>query len=78
MINEDFNANLFEKKCILILFHLMTQYPIKNPQLLIKSGGVLVFIIAMFFVQSIPEYNKLSPGWCALIGVLFLLIISGK
>lgn len=58
--------------------HLMTQYPIKNPQLLIKSGGVLVFIIAMFFVQSIPEYNKLSPGWCALIGVLFLLIISGK
>lgn len=59
-------------------FHLMAQYPIKNPHLLVKSGGVLAFIIIMFFVQSIPEYGKLSPGWTALIGVIFLLIISGK
>lgn len=60
------------------LEELQKQYPIKNPTLLIKSGIVLAFIITMFFVQSIPEYKKLSPGWVALIGVLFLLIIAEK
>lgn len=59
-------------------FLFVRQYPIKNPQLLVKSGLVLIFIIAMFFLQSIPEYEKLSTGWCALIGVMFLLIISEK
>lgn len=60
------------------LEELQKQYPIKNPTLLIKSGAVLAFIITMFFFQSIPEYKKMSPGWVALIGVIFLLIISEK
>lgn len=54
------------------------QYPIKNSQLLVKCGITLVFIITMFFLQSIPEFEKLSIGWCALIGVMLLLIIADK
>lgn len=53
-------------------------YPIKNVGLLIKSAIALVFILVLFFVQSIPEFRKLSLGWSALIGVIFLLIISER
>lgn len=53
-------------------------YPIKNKGLLIKSGIALVFILLLFFVQSIPEIRKLSFGWSALIGVILLLILSER
>lgn len=53
-------------------------YPIKNKGLLIKAAVALIFILILFFVQSIPEIRKLSLGWSALIGILFLLIISER
>lgn len=53
-------------------------YPIKNKGLLIKAAVSLVFILILFIVQSIPEIRKLSLGWSALIGILFLLIISER
>ncbi|KAL7044107.1 hypothetical protein ACKWTF_001787 [Chironomus riparius] len=53
-------------------------YPIRKKGLLIKSGIALIFILVLFFVQSIPEIHRLSLGWSALIGILFLLIISNR
>lgn len=53
-------------------------YPIKKKGLLIKSGIALIFILVLFFVQSIPEVRRLSLGWSALIGIIFLLIISNR
>lgn len=53
-------------------------YPIKNKGLLLKAGVALVFILVLFLVQSLPEIRKLSLGWSALIGIIFLLIISGR
>ena len=53
-------------------------YPIKKKGLLIKSGIVLIFILALFMVESIPEFKRLSLGWSALLGVILLLIISGR
>lgn len=53
-------------------------YPIKKKKLLIKSAFVLVFILALFLVESIPEIHRLSLGWSALLGVTLLLIISGR
>lgn len=53
-------------------------YPIKKKGLLIKSGIALTFILVLFFVQSIPEIRRLSLGWSALLGVIFLLIISDR
>lgn len=59
------------------LEQLQSQYPIKNRPLLIKSAGVLIFIVIMFFVQSFPEI-RLSVAWCALLGTILLLIIAGR
>lgn len=65
-VRFDFNENL------------IPQYPIKDARLLIKSGGVLIFILTLFFLQSFPMFQRLSVGWCALIGIIFLLIIAEK
>lgn len=54
------------------------QFPIKNKPLLIKSCFVLLFIICLFFIESIPEINRLSLGWSALLGVILLIIITEK
>lgn len=53
-------------------------YPLKKKGLLIKSGIVLLFIVTLFLVESIPELKRLSLGWSALLGVILLLIISGR
>lgn len=53
-------------------------YPIRKRGLLIKSSIALIFILVLFFVQSIPEIRRLSLGWSALIGIIFLLIISNR
>jgi Na+/H+ antiporter NhaD/arsenite permease-like protein len=53
-------------------------YPIKKKGLLIKSSACLLFILILFFVESIPEIHRLSLGWSALLGVILLLIITGK
>lgn len=53
-------------------------YPIKKKGLLIKSAICLIFILALFFVESIPEIHRLSLGWSALLGVILLLIISER
>ncbi|XP_055638999.1 P protein-like isoform X2 [Toxorhynchites rutilus septentrionalis] len=60
------------------LEELQKEHPIKNKGLLIKSGVAGLFIISLFFLESIPELRKLSSGWAALLGVMLLLIISDK
>ncbi|XP_052864843.1 P protein-like [Anopheles cruzii] len=60
------------------LEELQREHPIKNRPLLIKSGVVCVFIVSLFFLESIPELRRLSSGWAALLGVVLLLIISDK
>ena len=53
-------------------------YPIKKKGLLIKSGCCLLFILCLFFIESIPEIRRLSLGWSALLGVILLIIISER
>ncbi|XP_058062924.1 P protein-like isoform X2 [Anopheles bellator] len=60
------------------LEELQREHPIKNRPLLIKSGVVCIFIVSLFFLESIPELRRLSSGWAALLGVVLLLIISDK
>jgi P protein len=62
----------------LTLQEMEKAYPIKKKGLLIKSGIALIFILVLFFVQSMPEIRRLSLGWSALIGIIFLLIISER
>ncbi|XP_012270916.1 P protein [Orussus abietinus] len=57
------------------LEELQERYPIRDKWLLIKSGFTLIFVITLFFLHSIPNFN-LSLGWTALLGVILLLVLA--
>lgn len=46
--------------------------------LLVKSAVTLVFVISFFFLHSIPDIQRLSLGWTALLGAILLLILSDR
>ncbi|XP_036328822.1 P protein isoform X2 [Rhagoletis pomonella] len=58
------------------LTQLQAKYPIRNKSLLIKCSFALVFVISLFFLHSVPELQRLSLGWTALLGAIFLLILA--
>ncbi|KAJ6646536.1 P protein [Pseudolycoriella hygida] len=60
------------------LHELKLSYKIKNKPLLIKTTISLAFVIALFFLQSVPQWTKLPLSFCALLGVILLLIIANK
>lgn len=45
---------------------------------MIKSAVTLVFVISFFFLHSIPDIQRLSLGWTALLGAVLLLILSDR
>ncbi|CAG9798698.1 unnamed protein product [Chironomus riparius] len=60
------------------LDELQAKYPIRNVTLLIKSSITLVFVISFFFLHSVPNLQRLSLGWTALLGAILLLILSDR
>lgn len=72
-ISKSFYFDQFKSNYI-YLFAI--QYPIKDPELLKKAGAVLAFIIALFFIESIPSIQRMSLGWCAFTGVVLILLIA--
>ncbi|XP_067624338.1 P protein-like isoform X2 [Eurosta solidaginis] len=58
------------------LTQLQAKYPIRNKSLLVKCTFALVFVICLFFLHSVPELQRLSLGWTALLGAIFLLILA--
>lgn len=54
------------------------QYPIRNKNLLIKSGIALAFTITFFFLHAAPDIQKLSIGWVALLGAILLLTMADR
>lgn len=60
------------------LEELQAKYPIKNMNLLIKSAVALVFVISFFFLHSVPNLQRLSLGWTALLGAVLLLILYDR
>lgn len=38
----------------------------------------LVFVLVFFFLHSIPDIQRLSLGWTALIGAILLIILSDR
>lgn len=57
---------------------LERKYPIRNRVLLVKSAVVLLFVVSFFFLHSLPDIQKLSLGWTALLGAILLLILSDR
>lgn len=45
---------------------------------MVKSGITLVFVVAFFFLHSVPELQRLSLGWTALLGAILLLILADR
>lgn len=60
------------------LEELKAAYPIRHKTLLIQSVCTLIFVICMFFVQSVPSLQTLPLGWVALLGIVLLMIISSR
>ncbi|XP_034126355.1 P protein isoform X1 [Drosophila guanche] len=58
------------------LANLQAKYPIRNKQLLVKCSFALLFVISLFFLHSVPELQRLSLGWTALLGAIFLIILA--
>ncbi|CRL00831.1 CLUMA_CG014082, isoform A [Clunio marinus] len=57
---------------------LQAKYPIRNKKLLVKSSVTLIFVISFFFLHSVPNLQRLSLGWTALLGAILLLILSDR
>lgn len=57
---------------------LQAKYPIRNITLLVKSSVTLIFVISFFFLHSVPNLQRLSLGWTALLGAILLLILSDR
>ncbi|XP_049954691.1 P protein [Schistocerca serialis cubense] len=57
------------------LDRLQNMYPIRDKELLWKSGITLLLVISMFFLHSVPAL-KLSLGWTALLGAMLLLLLA--
>ncbi|KAL5281356.1 OCA2 family protein [Megaselia abdita] len=57
---------------------MQAKYPIRSKPLLIKSSIALTFVVGFFFLHSVPELQRLSLGWTALLGAILLLILADR
>ncbi|XP_075988683.1 OCA2 melanosomal transmembrane protein hoepel1 isoform X2 [Anticarsia gemmatalis] len=60
------------------LAQMKQKYRIRDKQLLIKSAVCVLFVIVVFFLHAIPELQRLSLGWTALLGALLLLLLAER
>ncbi|XP_030028940.1 P protein isoform X2 [Manduca sexta] len=60
------------------LAHMKQKYRIRDKQLLIKSATCVLFVVIVFFLHAIPELQRLSLGWTALLGALLLLLLAER
>ncbi|XP_052748941.1 P protein-like isoform X2 [Galleria mellonella] len=60
------------------LAQMKQKYHIRDKQLLVKSTISVAFVVIVFFLHAIPELQRLSLGWTALLGALLLLLLAEK
>lgn len=60
------------------LAQMKQKYRIRDKQLLIKATICVSFVIIVFFLHAIPELQRLSLGWTALLGALLLLLLAER
>ncbi|KAM3955654.1 P protein-like [Aphomia sociella] len=60
------------------LAQMKQKYHIRDTQLLVKSAISVTFVVIVFFLHAIPELQRLSLGWTALLGALLLLLLAEK
>lgn len=60
------------------LKEMKEKYKIRDKPLLVKSSVAILFVVAVFFLHSIPELNRISLGWTALLGAILLLTLADR
>ncbi|KAJ8707733.1 hypothetical protein PYW07_011410 [Mythimna separata] len=60
------------------LAQMKQKYRIRDKPLLVKSAICVSFVIIVFFLHAIPELQRLSLGWTALLGALLLLLLAER
>ncbi|XP_028167067.1 P protein-like [Ostrinia furnacalis] len=60
------------------LAQMKQKYKIRDKQLLVKSAICVMFVVVVFFLHAIPELQRLSLGWTALLGALLLLLLAER
>lgn len=58
------------------LAEMKKKYCIRNTVLLWKASVCIGFVVCVFFLHAIPELQRLSLGWTALLGALLLLLLA--
>ncbi|XP_014365372.2 P protein isoform X2 [Papilio machaon] len=60
------------------LAQMKQKYRIRDKPLLVKSVVCVAFVVVVFFLHAIPELQRLSLGWTALLGALLLLLLAER
>ncbi|CAH2056108.1 unnamed protein product, partial [Iphiclides podalirius] len=60
------------------LMELKDKYKIRDKPLLLKAIVAIAFVVIVFFLHSIPELNRVSLSWTALLGAILLLILADR
>ncbi|CAH0761893.1 unnamed protein product [Diatraea saccharalis] len=60
------------------LAEMKAKYKIRDKNLLIKATVAVTFVVVLFFLHSIPELNRVSLGWTALLGAILLLTLADR
>lgn len=66
---KDFEATLADMR---------EKYKIRDKALLVKCSVTIAFVVIVFFLHSLPEFNRVSLGWSALLGALLLLTLADR
>ncbi|XP_026331574.1 P protein-like [Hyposmocoma kahamanoa] len=85
-LERDLKEKLKDSKKVVIpsdtfettLAEMNQKYKIRDVPLLIKATIAISFVIILFFLHVIPELNRVSLGWTALLGALLLLILADR
>ncbi|XP_063632496.1 P protein-like [Cydia splendana] len=60
------------------LQELKQKYKIRDKVLLVQASVAIFFAVAVFFLHSIPELNRISLGWTALLAAVLLLLLADR
>ncbi|XP_014365385.2 P protein [Papilio machaon] len=60
------------------LLQLKDKYKIRDKTLLLKASVTIAFVVVVFFLHSVPEFNRVSLSWTALLGAILLLLLADR
>ncbi|XP_013146647.1 PREDICTED: P protein-like isoform X2 [Papilio polytes] len=60
------------------LQELKDKYKIRDKALLLKAAVSIAFVVVVFFLHSIPDFNRVSLSWTALLGAILLLLLADR